>query len=91
MTKVEKIIKTEIKIGKPKKMKPLKNCFQIAMSEKSERGTKAKRREDGSSMGGGEVYQSKKAKGDVKRKNKHDPYSYLPLRKDMLNKRQFGK
>ena len=57
------------------------------MSEISERGTKGKKREQDNSMGGGEVYQSKKAKGDVKRKNKHDPYSYLPLRKDMLNKR----
>ena len=54
------------------------------MKEKSERG---KKREGESFMGGAEAYQSKKAKGDVKRKNKHDPYSYLPLRKDMLNKR----
>jgi len=61
---------------------------KIAMNEKSERGTKGKKREADSSLGGGEVYQSKKAKGDVKRKNKHDPYSYLPLRKDMLNKRK---
>ena len=57
------------------------------MNEKSERGTKAKKREGDSYMGGGEAYQSKKAKGDVKRKDKHDPYSYLPLRKNMLNKR----
>ena len=61
------------------------------MSEKSERGTKGKNKGRDSSMAGGEVYQSKKAKGDVKRKNKHDPYSYLPLRKDMLRQKQMRK
>lgn len=33
-------------------------------------------------------YRSKKAGGDVKKSGQHDPYSYLPLRKDMLNKRK---
>merc|ERR1711997_724699 len=33
-------------------------------------------------------YRSKKAGGDVKKAGQHDPYSYLPLRKDMLNKRK---
>ena len=32
-------------------------------------------------------YRAKKAGGDVKRKGQHDPFSYVPLRKDMLNKR----
>ena len=32
-------------------------------------------------------YRAKKAGGDVKKAGQHDPYSYLPLRKDMLNKR----
>ena len=35
----------------------------------------------------GNLYKAKNAGGDVKRKGKQDPYSYLPLRKDMLNKR----
>ena len=35
----------------------------------------------------GHIYKSKKSGGDVKRHGKQDPYSYLPLRKEMLNKR----
>ena len=35
----------------------------------------------------GSSFRSKKAGGDVKKQGQHDPYSYLPLRKDMLNKR----
>ncbi|KAK9890843.1 hypothetical protein WA026_012189 [Henosepilachna vigintioctopunctata] len=33
-------------------------------------------------------YRSKKAKGDVKKKNKLDPYAYLPLQRTTLNKRK---
>ncbi|KAF6205471.1 hypothetical protein GE061_019644 [Apolygus lucorum] len=36
----------------------------------------------------GEEYQSKKARGDIKRKGKPDPFAYLPLRRDALNKRK---
>merc|ERR1712123_498089 len=36
----------------------------------------------------GSSFRSKKAGGDVKKQGQHDPYSYLPLRKDMLNKRK---
>ncbi|XP_048482252.1 RRP12-like protein [Plutella xylostella] len=35
----------------------------------------------------GTDYRSKKAKGDVKKKGKHDPYAYLPLSRKNLNKR----
>ncbi|CAG9126433.1 unnamed protein product [Plutella xylostella] len=35
----------------------------------------------------GTDYRSKKAKGDVKKKGKHDPYAYLPLSRKYLNKR----
>lgn len=35
----------------------------------------------------GTEYRSKKAKGDVKKKGLPDPYAYMPLRKDTLNKR----
>lgn len=35
----------------------------------------------------GSDYKSKKAKGDVKRKGKFDPYAYLPLQRTALNKR----
>lgn len=35
----------------------------------------------------GSEYKSKKAKGDVKRKGKLDPYAYLPLQRSGLNKR----
>ncbi|XP_059048180.1 RRP12-like protein [Achroia grisella] len=35
----------------------------------------------------GNEFKSKKAKGDVKKKGKHDPYAYLPLSRKNLNKR----
>uniref|UniRef100_T1I3K1 NUC173 domain-containing protein n=1 Tax=Rhodnius prolixus TaxID=13249 RepID=T1I3K1_RHOPR len=37
---------------------------------------------------GGAEYKAIKAKGDIKRKGKPDPYAYLPLRRDALNKRK---
>ncbi|KAG5889831.1 hypothetical protein JTB14_023156 [Gonioctena quinquepunctata] len=36
----------------------------------------------------GSEYRSKKAKGDVKKKDKMDPYAYLPLKRTALNKRK---
>ncbi|XP_070696619.1 RRP12-like protein [Pempheris klunzingeri] len=36
-------------------------------------------------------YKSKKGKGDVKKKGKHDPYAYIPLRKAQLNRRKRAK
>ena len=45
------------------------------------------RRKKESSIAGGSSYKAKKAGGDMKKSGQHDPYSYLPLRKDMLNKR----
>ncbi|XP_049879391.1 RRP12-like protein [Pectinophora gossypiella] len=33
-------------------------------------------------------YKPKKAKGDIKKKGKHDPYAYLPLSRKNLNKRK---
>ena len=53
------------------------------MDRNSERGKKVKQKETAPHS----IYKSKKASGDVKRHGKKDPYSYLPLRKDMLNKR----
>lgn len=35
----------------------------------------------------GTDYKSKKAKGDIKKKGKPDPYAYLPLSRKNLNKR----
>ena len=35
----------------------------------------------------GKKFKAKNAGGDMKKHGQHDPYSYLPLRKDMLNKR----
>lgn len=39
-----------------------------------------------STVYGGE-YKAKKAKGDVKKKGKMDPYAYIPLTRNVLNKR----
>ncbi|KPI99063.1 RRP12-like protein [Papilio xuthus] len=36
----------------------------------------------------GTEYRSKKAKGDIKKKGKPDPYAYLPLSRNNLNKRK---
>ncbi|XP_022831509.1 RRP12-like protein isoform X1 [Spodoptera litura] len=38
--------------------------------------------------GAGSEYRAKKAKGDVKKQGKHDPYAYLPLSRKNLNKRK---
>merc|ERR1719433_719749 len=39
----------------------------------------------------GSEYKSTKAKGDVKRKGKPDPYAYVPLQKSALNRRKKAK
>ncbi|XP_063818418.1 RRP12-like protein [Pseudophryne corroboree] len=39
----------------------------------------------------GTNYKSKKGKGDVKQKDKHDPYAYIPLNKAKLNRRKKAK
>jgi ribosomal RNA-processing protein 12 len=39
----------------------------------------------------GAEYRAKKGKGDVKRKDKPDPYAYIPLKKESLNKRKKAK
>ncbi|XP_028651485.1 RRP12-like protein [Erpetoichthys calabaricus] len=41
--------------------------------------------------GFGGDYKSKKGKGDVKKKGKHDPYAYVPLKKTQLNRRKRAK
>lgn len=44
-----------------------------------------------SSRDSGTEYKSKKGKGDIKMKGKHDPYAYIPLRKAQLNRRKRAK
>ncbi|XP_068114238.1 RRP12-like protein [Hyperolius riggenbachi] len=39
----------------------------------------------------GNKYKSKKGKGDLKQKDKHDPYAYIPLNKAKLNRRKKAK
>ncbi|XP_031434840.1 RRP12-like protein isoform X2 [Clupea harengus] len=39
----------------------------------------------------GAEYRAKKGKGDVKKKGKVDPYAYIPLKKDQLNRRKKAK
>merc|ERR1712223_1055914 len=39
----------------------------------------------------GSEYRAKKGKGDIKRKDKPDPYAYVPLKKESLNKRKRAK
>uniref|UniRef100_A0A3Q3GXS2 Ribosomal RNA processing 12 homolog n=1 Tax=Kryptolebias marmoratus TaxID=37003 RepID=A0A3Q3GXS2_KRYMA len=45
----------------------------------------------GRSQDMGADYKSKKGKGDVKKKGKVDPYAYIPLKKDQLNRRKRAK
>ncbi|KAH9640538.1 hypothetical protein HF086_001587 [Spodoptera exigua] len=44
--------------------------------------------DDTVASGAGSEYRAKKAKGDVKKQGKHDPYAYLPLSRKNLNKRK---
>ncbi|KAK3554266.1 hypothetical protein QTP70_020128 [Hemibagrus guttatus] len=39
----------------------------------------------------GADYKAKKGKGDLKKKGKHDPYAYIPLKKSQLNRRKKAK
>ncbi|XP_066549145.1 RRP12-like protein [Amia ocellicauda] len=39
----------------------------------------------------GDEYKAKKGKGDIKKKGKHDPFAYIPLRKAQLNRRKKAK
>ncbi|GAA6107350.1 RRP12-like protein [Tachysurus ichikawai] len=39
----------------------------------------------------GADYKAKKGKGDIKKKGKHDPYAYIPLKKAQLNRRKKAK
>ncbi|KAJ1525453.1 hypothetical protein ONE63_010264 [Megalurothrips usitatus] len=57
-----------------------------AMSVKS--GVSAKTGRSSASTAFGSDYRSTKAKGDVKKKGAPDPYAYVPLNRDMLNKRK---
>ncbi|RUS76379.1 hypothetical protein EGW08_015859 [Elysia chlorotica] len=50
--------------------------------------TKAKKSGPQSDAGFGQEYRSKKAPGDVKKKDKPDPYAYVPLNFNSLNKRK---
>lgn len=43
------------------------------------------------SMAYGSEYRSKKASGDIKKKNTIDPYAYIPLSRTSLNKRKVAK
>lgn len=39
----------------------------------------------------GSEYRAKKSKGDMKKKNSLDPYAYIPLSRNTLNKRKRAK
>ena len=75
-------------IGLPEsiRMSDQKVAQQQAADEYS-RGKKSKTSQVASNANDGSSFRAKKAGGDVKKHGQHDPYSYLPLRKDMLNKR----
>ncbi|KAK5616046.1 pre-rRNA processing protein [Crenichthys baileyi] len=45
----------------------------------------------GRSQDVGADYKSKRGKGDVKKKGRPDPYAYIPLKKDQLNRRKRAK
>jgi ribosomal RNA-processing protein 12 len=55
------------------------------------RSTSASSVRSGVSSAPGTEYKSKKAKGDVKKKGKPDPYAYLPLQRSAINKRKRSK
>ena len=66
-----------------------KQNFQaaVAAAAKEDFGRSKKGSVKGETRDQAGSYRAKKAGGDVKKAGQHDPYSYLPLRKDMLNKR----
>lgn len=57
-----------------------------AMSVKS--GVSAKSGKSSATTSFGAEYRSKKARGDVKKKDAPDPYAYVPLNRALLNKRK---
>ncbi|QHO24939.1 hypothetical protein HN51_048417 [Arachis hypogaea] len=80
--------------GKQRKEKPAEPEYDARskpyshLSGKS--GTKAQKRRKTSDSGWaytGKEYASKKARGDVKRKDKLEPYAYWPLDRKMMSRR----
>jgi len=71
----------------PKKYKAGGRGIHRPLGGEEEREKEVKK----SSAGFGAEYRSKKAKGDMKRKGKPDPYAYIPLDAKSLNKRKAKK
>lgn len=81
-----------------KKIKRERNCFSeddLETKSKSVRSlTKSQKKKQKTESGWaftGSQYTSKKAKGDLKRKNKLEPYAYWPLDRKLLNRREESK
>ncbi|XP_028391311.1 RRP12-like protein [Dendronephthya gigantea] len=68
---------------------PLKGNKRKMMEEDEMEDTFGKRSKHSGEFG--EEYRAKKAGGDVKKKGKPDPYAYLPLNTQSLNKRKRAK
>lgn len=64
--------------------RPVKRPSSIASSRRSMKS----RNSSIPSVKTGNEYKAKKAKGDIKKKGLPDPYAYIPLRRDALNKRK---
>lgn len=81
-------------VGRKRKLSASTDASQPAMKYQAggsgiHRPTKhASRKCQGSSVTPGTEYQAQKAKGDVKKKGKPDPYAYLPLSRKVLNRRK---
>lgn len=60
-------------------------------SAASERTGYSQKTSKTATTGYGSEYRSKKATGDVKKKNAMDPYAYIPLSRNTLNKRKRAK
>ncbi|XP_005182344.2 RRP12-like protein [Musca domestica] len=69
--------------------RPLGGASSDAVSMKS--GYSAKSGKSAKSQHTGSEYTHKKAKGDMKKKGKLDPYAYIPLSRNTLNKRKRAK
>ena len=65
--------------------KPVRKKLTSKMKSKMDKNTNSK------PVDYGAEYRSSKAKGDVKRKGKPDPFAYVPLTKSVLNKRKKAK
>lgn len=82
----------KLKLGKRKHLEEMPEDDEMNMYQPGGSGIHRKQDDEPSNKKKfGEEYRAKKSDGDVRLKGKHDPYAYIPLDRQKLNKRKQAK